>query len=104
MFIAPSLSSKPQKRVCFLPLFQDIRRTAFELAQNDPAAFRVILAIASADKSTLQDKNVHIHAIEHSTESIRLLWKRMSDTTDAVKDGTIATVALQVVYQVVIPP
>jgi hypothetical protein len=103
MFTAPSLGQKPQKRVCFLPLFDEIRRIAFELAQNDQAAFSVILAIASADKSILSEESIHINAIEHSTKSIQLLRKRFSSRVETASGGTIVTVALQVVYQVLLP-
>lgn len=99
MFTAPSVALKPQKRVCFLPLFQEVRRTAFELAQNDEAAFSVILAIAAADKSILYDDSNHLPAIEHSTKSLQLLRTRIASPSEAAKEGTIATVALQIVYQ-----
>lgn len=100
LFTAPSLQLKPQKRVCFLPLFQEIRRVSFELAQNDPAAFHTILAIASADRSILRDEAEPMQAIAHNTYSIRMLNKRLSDAKDATTDTTITTVALQVIFLV----
>jgi hypothetical protein len=103
LFTAPSLQLKPQKRVCFLPLFQEIRRVSFELAQNDPAAFHTILAIASADRSILHDEAEPMQAIAYSTHSIRLLNKRLSDAKDATADTTITTVALQVIFLVRLP-
>jgi hypothetical protein len=70
------------------------------MAQNDPAAFRLIRAIASADKSILRNDEVPIKAITHNMLSIRDLAQRMLDTSNATTDGTLATVALEVVYQV----
>ena len=70
------------------------------MAQNDTAAFRLILAIASADKSILRDEQVPTQAITHNILSIRELAQRMLDASNATRDGTVATVALEVVYQV----
>jgi hypothetical protein len=100
LFTAPSLQSKPQKRVCFLPLFQEIRRVSFELAQNDLAAFHTILAIASADRSILHDEKEPVQAIAHNTYSIRLLNERISNAEDATTDRTLTTVALQIIFLV----
>ncbi|KAE9368987.1 hypothetical protein N431DRAFT_347844 [Stipitochalara longipes BDJ] len=98
LFTAPRLRAKPQQRVCFLPLFQEIRRVAFELAQDDPAAFHTILAIASADRSILGEEEEPIQAIAYNAYSITLLNKRLSNAEDATTDKTITTVALQIIF------
>lgn len=94
MFIAPSSHSNLLKRVCFLPIFQDIRRVCF------PAAFRNLLAVASADISILRDEKDSVQAMIHNARAINLLGKRMSELSNAAFDGTIATIALQIIFQV----
>jgi len=102
LFTAPSLQSKPQKRVCFLP-FSKKYAVSFELAQDDPAAFYTILAIASADRSILRDKKEPVQAIAHNTYSIRMLNERISDVENATTDRTITTVVLQIIFLVALP-
>lgn len=84
----------------FLPIFQDIRRVCFQLASNDPAAFRTLLAVASADISILRVEKDSVQAMIHNARAINLLGKRMSELSNAAFDGTIATIALQIIFQV----
>ena len=100
LYTAPSVSLKPQKRVCFLPLFQEIRRVNFELAQVDAAAFHTILAIASADRSILHDEKEPVQAITYNISAIKQLNKDLSDVADVATDGTITAVGLQVLFLV----
>jgi hypothetical protein len=100
MFVAPSLNSKPHQRACFSPLFQRLRRSMFEAAQDDSVAFGTILAFSSADRSTLQDENEPVEAIKYSTQSLQLLRERLSQPSLATTDGTIAAVAIQIAYTV----
>jgi len=101
MHTAPSLHSKPQQRIAFLPLFNEMRCTCFEAGIHDPAAFQTILAIASADISLLRGEDVSVQAITHNTHSIRMLSKRLSNLSPGNMDGTIATVALHIIFLVV---
>jgi hypothetical protein len=100
IFVAPSLNSKPHRRACFSPLFQRMRRSIFEAAQDDPVAFRTILAFSSADRSTLQDENEPVEAIKYSTQSLQLLRERLAQPSLATTDGTLAAVAVYVAYTV----
>ncbi|KAN0092493.1 hypothetical protein V8E51_018340 [Hyaloscypha variabilis] len=97
-FETNDLHELPQRRVCFLPLFQEIRRVSFEIARSDPGAFHTILAIASADRSILCDEEEQVQALAHNTYSIQVLNERMSNVKDATTDRTIATVALQILF------
>jgi hypothetical protein len=76
---------------------------SFELAQDDPAAFYIILAIASADRSILRDEKEPLQALAHNTYSIRMLNKRISDVENATTARTITTAALQIIFLVALP-
>jgi hypothetical protein len=75
------------------------------MAQDNLAAFHLLLAFASADRSILQGQDEPVQAIEHSSQSLQVLRNRLSQPSHATSDGTILAVALQILYQVsVLPP
>lgn len=103
MLIAPSEQSRIHKRLNFLPVFEDIRRRSFEVARSDAAAFSMILAIAAGDMAFLKGGGPHVTAMEYSARSTAMLRVRMGHKVLAIQDGTLATVALHIIYQVCQP-
>lgn len=99
MYAGTSMYIEQQTMIDVIPAFHHLRCHHFTVAQRDPAAFSVILALASADVANLNNK-LTVTAMEYCSRSITMLRVRMNDEALATDNGTLATVALQVIFQV----
>ena len=69
---------------------------------NDPAAFLVILGIASGDISTLNHEGSEsLQTAIYDAESISLLKASISNSSKATADVTLVTVALRIIFEVI---
>ena len=99
MYNAPQIDAKLEKRACFLPVLQSVRAICYEVALNDPAAFLVILAISCADIALLHGESDSLAAVKFDTKSIGMLKDRIASQSGATSDGTLATIALRVLFE-----
>ncbi len=75
----------------------------FSWAINDPATYHATVFVSVAHRALVSGfgRTLTTYAYYHKGEAIKLVNKRLNDTTQALEDGTIAAISSLAAFEVV---
>ena len=81
-------------------LMMPMRKGLFAIALHDEALFHTFMSHYAASYQLRHGKGDPVESLQHRTEAIRIVNKRLRDSSLALTDSTIAAVANIAIYEV----